>query len=240
MGDMSDFFSEMGNKQRDRRVRRFFIDTHGRRFFAWADKDNQRPIGEFVLADITGQFVTAPWYPAMSYISWSDPDMLDFAWDYAKLADELAGITAGYYDEAAKLARFIHVEIPQVGGAVAPEILSICGPPPLSPEIPLSCEAGEAWMLGRRGAPENKALSTILHQGRTVTSTLALDMIRERVRSMIEAQGPLGLVGTAEGSERVEPANYYEFMAAALKSGKTTPEAQREWKQIQAKQGAAA
>ena len=38
MSTLTDFYTELGNKQRDARVRRFFHDQHGRRWFAWADK----------------------------------------------------------------------------------------------------------------------------------------------------------------------------------------------------------
>lgn len=235
MGELTDYFTKLGNKQRDQRVRRFFVDQHGRRWFAWADKDNQRPIGEFVLADLTGAFQTPPWVPAMTYIQWGDHDTLDFAWDYTRLADELAGVTAGYYDEASKLARAIKVEIPQVGGPVVPEILAIIGPPPLSPEIPLACEAGQAWLLGRIGAPEHTHLKTVLHQGRTITSTLALDTIRERVAAMVAEQQASADATNAGGScEANAPdptvVTYKDFIGAAMRKGMSMAEAATAWK----------
>ena len=226
MSTLTDFYTELGNKQRDARVRRFFHDQHGRRWFAWADKQNQRPIGELILDDVSGRFVTPPWQPPMAYIIWPDRDSLDFAWDYVRLADALASVTADYYDEAAKLARAINVDIPVVGGVVRPEILAICGPPPLSPEIPLACEAGEQWLTGRTGAVENPHLATILHHGRAITSTLAMDQIRARVAEMIAKQVPLDGPAIEESTET----NYYEFMAAQVRSGVSSTEAQRRWK----------
>lgn len=240
MSDLTDFYSEMGSKQRDQRVRRFYLDQHGRRWFAWADKDNQRPIGEFVLSDKTGKFVTPPWVPPMMHIEWPDPDGLDMRWKYEALASELAGFTAEWYSAAQQLAEVAHIPIPDVGGDCHPKLIGLMGPPPLSPEIPLACEAGESWMLGRIGAPINMRLQKILSLGRSVTSTLAMETIRSRVKAMIEAQEAgesiEGLKDLGDivipGAEAVDdaPITYKAFMAEAMQGGSTRAAAALAWK----------
>jgi len=239
MSDMTDYFSAMGSKQRDQRVRRFFTDQHGRRFFAWADKDNQRPIGEFVLADESGKFVTPPWLPPMNQIKWRSEDSLQFDWGYAALADFLGSITADWYGEAQRIAPMIPgCAVPEVGGDVDPKLIGIMGgSPPLSPEIPIACEAGEPWLLGVRGAKENPRLAKILHLGKTVTSTLALDTIRERVRLMMEQQGAaaapqadLSTVPDEKMSIGAVTVTYKDFLSAALKNGSTMADAAIAWK----------
>lgn len=238
MSDLTDFFSELGNKQRDRMVRRFFTDQHGRRFFAWADKFNQRPIGELALADESGTWVTPPFLPAMQFIHWPQVDGLNFEWTYEKMADEYSVYTADWYDEAAKLARFIKVEIPIVGGDVPPEVLSIMGPPPLSPEIPLACQAGDLWILGRKGIPEHTALKHVVDRGRTVTSKLALDMLREKVKRMVESGASQTVVGSTGPLPEVAltppPSSsgitYNQFIAEARRAGQTMADAAVAWK----------
>lgn len=225
-GTWLEFFNNLGSKQRDRRVRRFFTDREGRRWFAWADKENQRPIGEFVLADQSGRFQTPPWIPPMSYIRWRDHDALDFAWDYERLADELASVTAEFYGEAMKCARAIKVDIPEIGGPLAPELLGIMGPPPLSPEIPLACLAGEPWLLGRVGAQENPVLGTTLRQGKEITTTLAMDAIKARVAALVAQSGS---VYDEQPAEADQAPNYFAFMAQQLQAGKSQSEAQRAW-----------
>jgi hypothetical protein len=230
MSDLTDLYSEMGNKQRDRRVRRTFTDNHGRKFFAWADKDNQRPIGEF-------QCTThrPPWTPSMFYIAWLEKDGLDFRWEYEKLAEELAVFTAMYYEEASKLARFLHVDIPKVGEPPVEEVLAICGPPPLSPEIPLACQAGERWLLGYPDAPVNERLNVILQQGRMVTSQMALDTIRARVEAMVAGQSmdaATSLSSAAGATPLIDPATvtYKEFVGAAMRAGQSMADAALAWK----------
>ncbi len=242
MSDMTDWFSELGNKQRDARVRRFFTDQHGRRWFAWADKQNQRPIGELVLDDQTGTFQSPPFVPAMQFIAWDAPDSLSFHWAYDKMADEYAGYTALYYDEASKLARHIHVDIPKPGDAVVPELISILGPPPLSPEIPLACQAGERWLLGVKGAPENQPLALIIHQGRALTSTTTLEYLREKVKKMVESQnngvsvGGLSQVAMSSPvpdaglSSPVTSITYNDFAAEARKAGKSMADISVAWR----------
>lgn len=231
MSDLTDLYSAMGNKQRDRRVRRQFTDQHGRKFFAWADKDNQRPIGEF-------QCLThrPPWTPSMFYIAWAEKDGLDFQWEYETLAEELAVFSAMYYEEASKLARFLHVDIPKIGEPPVEEVLAICGPPPLSPEIPLACQAGERWLLGDPEAPVNTRLNVILQQGRMITSQMALDTIRARVEAMVAGQaidtaGSIGVVDASNVS-LIDPATvtYKEFIGAAMRSGQSMADAALAWK----------
>lgn len=244
MSDLTDFYSAMGSKQRDQRVKRFYIDQHGRRFFAWADKDNQRPIGEFVLADKTGLWGPPQWVPPMPYIDWPDHDTLDMAWKYESLASDLAGITAEWYSQAQLLAEAAHIPIPDIGGDCHPKLIGLMGPPPLSPEIPLACEAGEKWILGRIGAPVNVRLRTILNLGRSVTSTLAMQTIRDRVRLMIEAQDAgesieaLTDLSTVEIPVAIEepgvidPASikYTDFIGAAMRQGSSMADAAVAWK----------
>lgn len=188
MGDMADLISEMGSKQRDRRIKGFYTDQHDRRYYAETEKENMRPIGEFVLADRSGRFETAPWNPSMTYIDWPDRYTMDFQWRYAGLAQEWAAYTADWYSLAQQLAEAAKIDIPEVGGDCAPKLIGLMGPPPLSPEIPLAAEAGEKWLLGVKGAKVNVRLRTILNLGKAVTSTMAMDVIRARVKMMIDAQ----------------------------------------------------
>lgn len=206
-GDLEQFMSKLGSKQRDQRVKRFFIDQHDRRYFAWADKDNQRPIGEFQLtdkpqrADKLSRFVTAPWNPSMSYIDWPDADTLDFRWKFDALASEWAGYTAEWYSLAQQMAESAKVTVPEVGGVCDPKLIGLMGPPPMSPEIPLAAEAGEKWIIGVRDAKVNVHLRTILNMGRAITSTLAMDVIRLRVQAMIDAQDAGDLEAVQELSD---------------------------------------
>ena len=246
MSDLTDFYSAMGSKQRDQRVKRFYTDQLGRRFFAWADKDNQRPIGEFVLADRTGRFVTPPWLPPMAYIDWPDADTLDFQWRFESLASELAGYTSEWYSHAQQLAEVAHIPIPDVGGDCHPKLIGLMGPPPLSPEIPLACAAGERWIIGRKDAPINLRLQKILSLGRSVTSTLAMEAIRERVAAMIAAQEAgesiealkdlsdvqIPAAEPAESVDSVDPATvtYKDFISAAMRTGQSMADAALAWK----------
>lgn len=238
MSDLTDFYTELGNKQRDQRVRRFFTDQHGRRYFAWADKDNQRPIGEFVLSDQTGKFITAPWNPPMAYIDWPDRDALDFQWKFEAMAEELAGYTAEWYSHAQQLAEVAHIPIPDIGGDVHPKLIGLMGPPPLSPEVPLACAAGERWLIGRVGAPVNVRLQKILNQGRSITSTLAMEEIRSRVSAMIAAQDAgqsieaLKDLSTLEINDGLDPTRvtYRDFIGEAMSRGSTMAAAAIAWK----------
>lgn len=238
MTTLSDFHSSMGSKQREAMVRRYFTDEHGRRFFCWADKNNQRPIGEFVLADLTGSFRRPPWIPAMGQIDWLNEDSLEFKWRYASLAEEWAGYTSEWYSQAQQLAHVIpNVTIPEVGGDVHPILIGIMGPPPMSPEIPLACEAGEPWILGRINAPHNAYLQKLVHIGRAITSTMALETIRARVQAMIAAQSAGEVVEDLVGLPTLEidalsdpsQLSYKDFMADAKRNGIPYAEAATAW-----------
>lgn len=239
MSDLTDWYSELGSKQRDQRVKRFFIDQFSRRYFAWADKDNQRPIGEFVLADNTGRFVTAPWNPPMMYIEWPDRDTLDFRWKFDAMASELAGVTAEWYSLAQQMAQTANLPIPDVGGDVHPTLIGLMGPPLLSPEIPLACEAGEPWLLGQRDAPINLRLQKLVSLGRQITSTYALETIRRRVIAMVEAgETDLSTLDqkAAEAIAAIDPASitYREFLADAITAGQSMAQGAAAWKEHRA------
>lgn len=156
----SDFIQPGESLQRAKRgYHDAFTDQHGRMFAAVYDLGNQRPIGEF---DPVG--CEPKWLPPMRFIKWERPGSFRFRWDYASMAAELSGDAAEYYQNVAVFItdHMPHETVPEVGEAIPPKVRRILGNPPLSPMLPLACEAGDPWILGMPGAPVNTLLKTII------------------------------------------------------------------------------
>lgn len=164
--------------QRLQRVEREFTDEHGRKFFAWADKASNQPIGEFQPMGFD-----PPWLPPMRYVQFRRDGDLHFVWQYETLAAEYADAAQRYYQEAITMAMEKNItnwdgsEI-EIGGPVPMKIRIVLGKPPLSPAIPLAAHKGDPWLLGVPGAPVNEVLKEILYQGTGSNNRAALDMIR--------------------------------------------------------------
>ncbi len=171
-----------GNQaQRDKRVwcgpgHGPFTDQHGREFEAQADLKNMRPTEEMRCTSHN-----PPWLPPMRFAKFPNDLSRAFRWDYDAMASELSGMTAAWYANARKAAIKEHWDLPEVGGVVSQELKDIFGLPPLSPEIPLSAQAEDPWLLGVPGASENAALEALLHQGVVGHATGALETIAARV-----------------------------------------------------------
>jgi hypothetical protein len=159
-----------------------FTDQHGRRFQANYDNRNMRPKEELRPVDCT-----PPWQPPMKYIVWDRHNGFKFRWDYATMANDLTEAATSYY---AQVFEFIteHMpgtEPPELGDPVPTKVLrSPIGKPPLSPAIPLACEAGDPWILGIPGAEPNKLLKDIIEQSATANGRQALQVIRERMQAL--------------------------------------------------------
>lgn len=162
--------------QRIRRAYREFTDQHGRRFGAQADIATSQPMGEF-----TPLGCNPPWLPPMRYAKFRQDGELHFRWLYEDLAAEWSGITAQYYQDAVKFALEHGKPEPELGGPVDRSIRYVLGVPPLSPAIPLACQAGDPWLLGIPKAPVNQVLKDILEQGVGANSKEALEYIRALV-----------------------------------------------------------
>ena len=164
--------------QRLQRTGREFTDQHGRKFFAWADKASNQPIGEFQPMGFQ-----PPWLPPMRYAQFRRDGDLHFVWQYETLATEYADAAQRYYQEAITMAMEKNItnrdgsEI-EIGGPVPMKIRIVLGKPPLSPAIPLACAQGDPWLLGVPGAAVNEVLREILYQGTGSNNRAALDMIR--------------------------------------------------------------
>ena len=168
--------------QRKQTVYRVYTDQHGRKFSAQADVGNQHPKEELrpVNDDPRNQF-TPPWLPPMRFAKFTDDGSLNFRWDYSTMATELAGQTAEIYSDYRKVAVKEKLPIPEVGGVVDSMLRDIIGEPPLSPAIPLACEQGDPWILGKPNAPVNPYLKEILEQGVGSSSKEALAYINKRL-----------------------------------------------------------
>lgn len=176
-----DFIAPGQHLQRIRRTEREFTDQHGRKFFAWADKATNAPIGEFQPMGFQ-----PPWLPPMRFAKFRRDGDLFFAWQYDSMANELAGGSQAYYQEAIEFALQHNKPEPEVGGPVHHSILFAKGKPPLSPAIPLSAKEGDPWILGVPDAPVNEVLKEVLHQGIGSTNRTALDYIRKSLRARME------------------------------------------------------
>ncbi len=225
--------------QRAARVWRIYTDQHGRKFGAESDIATSQPIGELM-----PQGFCPPWQPPMRFAKWRRVGDLDFRWDYETMAAELSGITAEYYQDAVKFAIENNKPEPEIGGPIDRSIRYVLGPPPLSPAIPLACEAGDPWMLGEPDAPVTQILKDILHQTAGANSKDALDFIRAKLKRDIGQSG-VPLVPTVpakpEVTERprtiadpgpmVDPSTvtYKEFLGEAMKRGMAMADAANAW-----------
>ncbi len=176
-----DFTNPGSSKQREARAyTKEFRDQHARRFASTYEKINQRPVGE-----MQPEGFAPPWLPPQRFMKWEAEGSFRFDWDYLSMANELASETASKYEEYAVFAIENKMEVPEIGGPVAPLIRRICGKPPLSPAIPLACMEGDPWILGVPGAPVNRVLESILRQSYNASSTEALRVIRESIAKFI-------------------------------------------------------
>lgn len=165
-----------------------FTDQHDRKFEAWCDVDTLQPVEELRCISHS-----PPWLPPPAYARFGRKGQTHFAWQYRALCRNLAGETARWYQDARQFAQRNHLEVPEVGGKVDSLIADVKGYPPQSPEIALSAEAGEPWVLGVPNAPTNEDLQALIVQGRTGNARDALAMIEARVRAKI---GPAVFGGT--------------------------------------------
>lgn len=165
--------------QRLQTVYRVLTDQHGRKWEAQCDIRNNRPKEE-----MRPLGCMPPWWPPMRFIWWDGEQQLTFRWAYRQLANELSSQTATWYSNARKMAVKEKLPIPEVGGDVHQLIRDVFGNPGLSPELPLSAELGDPWVLyGDEHAPRNPDLYSVLNQGIQMQSNEALDIIETRVRA---------------------------------------------------------
>lgn len=204
--------------QRERRVAREFTDQHGRTFYAEADAMTNQPIGDLVCTSHR-----PPWVPPMRFAKFAKDGDLKFTWDYEVMIDELAGLVAGYYEEATKFALEHNIETPEVGGVIDRRIRSVFGWPPLSPEIPMAAMRGEAWLLGKSQTP-NEALKALLNQGVSSGGKDAIAAIKARVDTY-----------TTEGNDVVaeddEPMTYNAFVKQGRAGGMNMADIATAWHQ---------
>jgi hypothetical protein len=217
-----------------------FTDQHGRRFQANYDNRNMRPKEELRPVDCT-----PPWQPPMKYIVWDRHNGFKFRWDYATMANDLTEAATSYY---AQVFEFIteHMpgtEPPELGDPVPTKVLrSPIGKPPLSPAIPLACEAGDPWILGIPGAEPNKLLKDIIEQSATANGRQALQVIRERMQALagdkaiptIAREADPG-VAPKKSITDIDPTimdkiSYRDFLAAAMASGMSMAQGAAAWK----------
>jgi hypothetical protein len=142
-----------------------YTDQHGRRFAANYDMRNMRPKEELRPVGFN-----PPWLPNMKYIIWERDGGFRFRWDYATMANDLSEMSTAYYAQVFEFMteHMNGTEPPELGEPVPTKVLrSPIGKPPLSPALPLACEAGEPWMLGIAGAKPNDMLKAIIEQSAT-------------------------------------------------------------------------
>lgn len=215
--------------QREKRCHRVFTDQDGRRFSAVADSTTQQPIGELIPAGWV-----APWLPAMRFAKWRQINDLDFRWDYGAMADELAAQTAAYYEQATKFALEHNLPNPEVGGLVDRRIQAVFGHPPLSPEIPLSADAKDPWLLGVAGTLQNDDIVGLLRQGVLTSGNEALTAIKERIAARSAARDSAPVVADADDPVLTplspETVTYQSFMAEARKNGMSMADIALAWK----------
>lgn len=218
-----------------------FMDQHGRRFEAQYDLGNSRPIGELRPVEHN-----PPWLPPMRFIKWDRPGGFRFHWDYATMANELAGDSTQYYASVMDfmLEHMAGEPIPEVGEPVPTKVLrSPIGKPPLSPALPLAAEAGEPWILGVPGAPVNEMLKAIIEQSATSNGRQALIMVRERMQKLAGANAVQPLAPEVDPNVKrtrtikdVDVSNlpaisYKEYLAECLSRGMTMPQAAISWQE---------
>jgi hypothetical protein len=217
-----------------------WTDQHGRRFGAWYEIDTFRPIGEFKPIDST-----PPWLPPMKYIKWERKNGFRFQWDYESLADEFAGHTASYYEEAAEYAMAHNIPAPEVGGPIDYRIRGALKRPPLSPALPLACKLGNPWLLGMTKVVDEE-MKAILYQTAASTREM-LEKIQARL-NMQQANSGIAPIETIEFETNVDatakprrsisdidydPAKvtYQEFSKALYAQGKSQGETVELWKE---------
>lgn len=237
----------LGYSQRTHRVWREFTDQHGRVFAAESDMASNQPIGELM-----PQGFQAPWLPPMRFAKWRRDGDLNFRWDYNALAAELSGATAEYYAEVSNFMtdHMPHEPIPEVGEPVPARVRrSPLGSPPLSPALPLACEAGDPWILGTPGAVVNTMLKTLIEQGTHAGGKEALDFIRARMAAHASALGAAAvptIVHPTTDARDLRPKSitdvpqlppvdpntvtYKEFVGEAMKRGMVMAEAAQAWR----------
>lgn len=218
--------------QRERRVSREFTDQHGRTFYAEADALSNQPIGDFVCT--SHQLL---WVPPMRFAKFSKDGDLHFKWDYDLMIDELAGMTAGFYEEATKFALEHNIEpVPEVGGVIERRIRSVFGYPPLSPEVPIAAQRGEPWLLGKSPVV-NETLRELVQQGAANGGRDAIAAIRARVAAYTP---DADVVDEAEASESSEtnddaPMTYNAFAQKGRSMGMAQADISTAWNQYKAK-----
>jgi len=220
--------------QREYAVYRIFTDQHGRRFEAQSHVINSRPMEDLRCLD-----AVLPWQPNGRYVDWKGDGLLEFTWNYRKMAHELSIHTNGWYNLATKMALKEKLPVPEVGGEVDPIILEVLGSPGLSPEIPLSAEYGDEWLLWGDQKPRNERLFGLLNQGNRMSNKDSLAIIENRIR---EARGMGKVEVPADAAVPTKAADakaahafsashvkYNEFFAAARTRGLTAPEISIAW-----------
>ena len=206
--------------QRDNRVWRVFTDQHGRKLGAWADKGNQRPIGEF-----QPQGFNPPWMPPMRYAQFDAEGGLEFRWDYDTMAQEWGEMGASYYSDATKFALEHNLPVPEIGGTIDRRIRDVFKDPPKSPAIPLAAKAGDPWLLGRPGASRNEELFALLNHGARHSTSEFLEKIRDRIVPQIVDP----VVPPSKDEDKGSAVTWPKFLAAMRKKGKTMQEAASAW-----------
>lgn len=217
-----------------------FTDQFGRRYAANYDTRNMRPKEE-----LRPMGFNPPWLPPMKYIAWERDGGFRFRWDFVTMANDLTDDATAYY---ASVFEFMMeympgVEPPELGDPVPTKVLrSPLGKPPLSPAIPLACEAGDPWILGMAGAAENPMLKSIIQQSATANGRQALALIRERLAQKVGTTAVPTIAPQEDPSARpiksiadVDPATfdnitYKEFLAAAMKAGMSMADGAAAWK----------
>ena len=222
--------------QRKYAVYRIFTDQHGRKWEAQANVMNQRP-----MEDLRCINAKPFWQPPMRFIEWRDHGQLEFAWNYRKMAHELSIHTNHWYANARKMALKEHLPIPEIGGEVHQLIKDVFGAPGLSPEIPLSCEYGNEWLIWGDLKPRDEHLFALLNQGMTLTNMDSVQIIENRIRERLghdpvvapvdAAVETISKANAAETEFQASHVKYSDFFAAARRRGMTTPEISLAWKE---------
>jgi hypothetical protein len=217
-----------------------FTDQHGRRFEAHYDIRNMRPKEELRPIGFS-----PPWMPPMRYIVWDRDGSFSFRWDYETLANDLSESSTAHYAQVFEFMteHMPGVEVPEVGEPLPTKVLrSPIGKAPLSPAIPLSCLAGDAWILGMPNAPVNAMLRDVLEQSATSNGRQALIIIRERLAKMVggnavptrEIPPDPALMKTKTITDfdlaQITGIKYIDFISAAMKGGMTMADAASAWK----------
>lgn len=218
-----------------------FTDQHGRKFSAQYYLENGRPVEE-----LRPVGCSPPWLPPMRFIQWERHGGFRFRWDYETMANELAEGADQFYTEVVQfmLEHMPNEPVPEVGEPIPARVRRFVGKPPLSPAIPLACEAGDPWMLGVPGSTDTLALKDVLAQSVNANGREALQLIRKRTAEKI---GASGVPAVPTSAPEVQPpkrartiddvdlstiaaVTYQEFIGAAMKGGMSMAEAASAWK----------